>query len=424
MRIGRTSLLSFITKELKKLTESKNEAKQNSDSFIKEMNKNYNYPTDKSVLIMSHKTALETLSNNELFWIVETIDPSSVEKYFDTEEIATYSKSKYNIKPFDIGKISCVEVVKETQWIGVLEDAASFFLELRKHNMINYNPDAQREMTIKKLRDGQSIYSISLDKRALESMRQRYKAGNFISNTITLNIDPYGETVVNYDYNEKTISFENLTHFDIIDGFHRYRALCAEKDDNPNFSYPMEIRFTKFGESKASDFIYQEGQKVPMKKTTLDSFDVNSVENKIIKYMTEELAGFLAKKNIVGRSNSYILLADLSAGIKDIYVSEDKHRIKNDSTSYIKETAKEISSGFNKFEDLDVTCFGEKLSPRVVYSILFCIRYNVEPTEDWLSIAKEFDNKMKRKTITMQSRKLFRETIRDIADSVTKKERR
>lgn len=126
--------------------------------------------------------------------------------------------------------------------------------------MINYNVNAQRTMQ-RVIKGDKELYRITLNKHAVNSIRRSFESGEFIPNTITLNIpeDPENE----FYYNEKNseLVIKNINHFDISDGYHRYVAACQAYDQNDKFNYPLEIRIVSFDNDKVKKFIFQEDQK-------------------------------------------------------------------------------------------------------------------------------------------------------------------
>lgn len=155
-------------------------------------------------------------------------------------------------------------------------------MKFRDAQLINYNENAQRAM--KKVVEGNDVfYQISLNKKAVEGIKESFNNNTYISNTITLNIPVDGEFI----YNGEELVITKLEHFDILDGYHRYIAMSEITNINPDFDYTMELRIVSFTDEKARQFIWQEDQKTKMKKIDSDAFNQNTYSNQIIGMLNE-----------------------------------------------------------------------------------------------------------------------------------------
>ena len=340
-KLARSYLYADLTEAVRGMQFPRNQRSKKYKKFQDELFEKYNYPYIKSILIQD-KTIFETFHDQDLFWIASVLIPDKIEDYFSKTEIAKYSKAKYVPEKWNIEPIDCVEVVPGEQWIGMVPDAAEFFKELRMHRMIHYNPDAQRPMTMMKLKNGKSLWTVTVVKSTVEKIKECFNKRIFIPNTITLNIDPdTPDFTPQYDISTHKLILDGLDHFDMIDGFHRYTAICANKDADDNFKYPMEIRITYYPDNKASYFVYQEEQKTPMKKKDAQTLNTESVESKIIARISRE-SEF---KDKIGRNDSIINLSDMTELITVHYVKGQK----NLGVSFVKDTADEIVSLLGPF---------------------------------------------------------------------------
>ena len=361
MIIARKIVESKLSERFTEKLTDKKTAKSFMQNTVKEMDKRYNYPSDKTVSIINEKIPLDSLNSEEVFWLLSVVLSKEVEKSYTEKEIKKYSSMQYKREEFNSLSIHCLEVSQGEQWIGVLPNAAEFFVNLRNNRKIYYNSNAQRAMTMERLKNGKVLWRITINRGVLKKIRECFKTKKFIPNTITLNIDPDTETEVNYQ--DGILSITNLDHFDITDGFHRYRALCDENDIDPSFSYPMEIRITRFSDNKASYFVWQEDQKTPMKRKDAAALNTESIESKIVRRLNDS-DGCL--QDNIGRNNSRIQIADVVEAIKKVY---DTKHIYN-QPDFIKETAKQINRKWNAFVDEYPDVFTDKYSSEVVMKMI------------------------------------------------------
>ena len=86
-----------------------------------------------------------------------------------------------------------------------------------------------------------------------------------------------------YDAKRNTLTINQLSAFDISDGYHRYVAMCQLKETNPDFNYPIELRVISFPDDKVKQFIYQEDQKTKMRKIDSASMNMSSPANIVLE---------------------------------------------------------------------------------------------------------------------------------------------
>lgn len=348
----------------------------------------HNYPTLRFSAIAFEQVSLDTLTDQELFWLLEQFSPAEIEKYYTEKEIKQYSELKWE-ENNDVIEIPCVEVVKGEQWIGAIANAPEFFKKLRDEQKIYYNPNAQRPMTVEHTKNGKLYWKITLIKRVYQQIRESFKSKRFIPNTITLNIDPDTDTKLEYDEDTRTLYISDLTFFDITDGFHRYKAICEEKDENTDFSYPMEIRITRFYDNKAAYFVWQEMQKAPVKKKDAASLNTETVEYKIVNRLNES-EGYLQDK--IGRNDSEIPVTEMISAVKKFYVKPmEKSKIPYDKTNFIKEVTKEINRNWTAFDEEYPDFFARKLNGKEIEAFIECTKKNVsiEDTYNALNAVRE-----------------------------------
>lgn len=342
MKVAKNIVINELCEEYFQMTLRKD---VNLNVIYTSFSEKYNYPSNKIHAILSRNIPVDFIKPEEVFWLSDILLHKKIKDYFTEKEIKKFSSMRYEEKEFKDLSIPCLEVVEGEQWIGVLQNAPEFFARLRISRKIHYNPNAQRAMTMEHLKNGKTLWRITLNKTVLKKIRQCFNSNKFIPNTITLNIDP--DTDTELVYQDGMLEINNLDHFDITDGFHRFMALCKEWDNNSDFSYPMEIRITRFSDDKASYFVWQEDQKTPMKRKDAATLNLDTVENKIIRRLNDS-EGCL--QDNIGRNNSLIQMADLNEAIKKIYVKPKQlEKIPYDKAEFIKNTSKEINRKWNSF---------------------------------------------------------------------------
>ena len=362
MLIARSILLKDIESKLKKLSVNKNDARKNITKIQNDLYEKYNYPPYNLTAIIQKKNVLEILDDKELYWILSVLDQESVSKYFSEEEIDTYRKEKYS-KEKELIEIPGVEVVDKKQWICAVSDAPTFFSELRKNGQVHYNPSAQRAMRIEKLKNGKILWRITLNPVVLQKIRECFVEKKFVPNTITLNINP--DSKAHIECENGIVTIRDLDFFDITDGFHRYMALCQEKDLNEDFSYPMEIRITKFYDEKAAYFVWQEDQKTSMSKKDAESYNTETIESKIVNRLNNTQGYFMKK---IGRTDEMFNVSDFTECLRLAYKEEIKNCI--DSVGFIKEVSADIDRFWDAFDTKNTGYFDNGITIEQLYIML------------------------------------------------------
>lgn len=216
-----------------------------------------------------------------LFCIIEAISDQLISKYFEEKEIKKYSTYKYDTKKLKFPLKFEATQISDTQWIGRITVKELINLQ----SIIKYNTNTQRSLKRTTV-NGVEVYNIFLNEKALNEITEAYLNKTYIPNTITLNIPED----VDFEYKEGNLIFKSLEALDIIDGYHRYVAMIRAYSADSRFDYPMEVRWTVFGEDKARQFIWQEDQKTKMRKIESASFNQNNPGNQLINMLNQVTA--------------------------------------------------------------------------------------------------------------------------------------
>lgn len=244
------------------------------NTLVTEIEKENNVPTGITMDIIAGRTNMEEDNEFLLFLICNKINPDKVKEFFTENEISFYSAQLYERDEFEFPiDIQCIQVAPD-QWIGAAD--VNFLIELRKAQLINYNANAQRTMQ-RIVRGNKETYKIALNAKAIKEIKTSLAQGNFIPNTITLNMPE--TTDWTYDAKRNVLTINELSAFDISDGYHRYMAMCQLKETDIDFNYPIELRIISFPDDKVKQFIYQEDQKTKMRKVDSASMNMSSPAN-------------------------------------------------------------------------------------------------------------------------------------------------
>lgn len=386
-------------------------------SIIDGMHDNYEVPVGKVMDLLTGRAVLENESEFLLFLFLYHLDivngKHKVNLFFSEQEIDEYSKAKYYVEKFEFPiEIKCVQVNND-QWIGATD--VDFLMKLRTTQLINYNANAQRTMQ-RIVRGEKSFFKIALNAGAVEQIKASFHSGNFIPNTITLNIPESSD--FHYDENKQVLIIDSLEHFDISDGYHRYVALCQERNENPEFNYPLELRIISFSDTKIKNFIFQEDQKTKMKKVDSQSMNMNAVGNLITERLNEDVLFNLRGK--ISRTQGAVDFSTMAMAINYFYCQD-----KDNSMKKVISTEKEIREKLNYItENYPELLDKQTFSNKEVITLIYCLSkmedgYNASSAEadkimTVINKAKELDTKLYQLSPKLKLKKILITTLDQI----------
>jgi len=341
------------------------------NTLVTEIEKENGVPTGITMDIIAGRTDMEEDSEFLLFLICNKINPDKIKEFFTENEINFYHAQQYETDEFEFPlDIKCIQVAPD-QWIGVAD--VNFLIELRKAQLINYNANAQRTMQ-RVVRGNKEIYKISLNAKALKEIKASLAQGNFIPNTITLNMPE--TTDWTYDAKRNVLTINKLSAFDISDGYHRYMAMCQLKETNVDFNYPIELRIISFPDDKVKQFIYQEDQKTKMRKVDSASMNMSSPANIVLERLNTDtmfdLKGKILRNG--GQINfgyaGNIIEFLFFKGIKSVPMNEIvavKNRLKNGINEFVEAHPEWFEKRFD-FKETLILIYGieQDWSPKII----------------------------------------------------------
>lgn len=341
------------------------------NTLVTEIEKENNVPTGITMDIIAGRSNLEEDNEFLLFLICNKINPDKAKEFFTENEIGFYQTQQYERNELEFPlDIQCLQVASD-QWIGVAD--VNFLIELRKAQLINYNANAQRTMQ-RVVRGNKETYKISLNAKALKEIKTSLAQGNFIPNTITLNMPESTDWI--YDTKKNILTVNQLSAFDISDGYHRYVAMCQLKEVSPEFNYPIELRIISFPDDKVKQFIYQEDQKTKMRKVDSASMNMSSPANIVLERLNTDTLFDLKGKILrnggqinfgyAGNIIDYLFFKGTkTAPMNEIVAIKDQ--LKNGINTFIEANPEWFDKRFD-FKDTLILIYGiaQKWSPEVI----------------------------------------------------------
>lgn len=358
MKDTRERLCKTVDKAIKKHLTFKDYV-TNTRKIAAQIKETYNIPVSYTTDYLSGKRSLDEADSFMLFALLNSLEPGKIFDFFTEKDYNKFSVMKYQPETIKFPlEIPAVQIA-EDQWMCVVD--AKLLMKFRDAQLIEYNENTQRTLTRAKS-SGVEYYKITLNKKAVRGIKESLTRGNYIPNTITLNL-PEG-TDFDYSLDKNAIVIESLDHFDIIDGYHRYIAISEIYNDDPDFNYNMELRLVAFREEKARQFIWQEDQKTKMSKVDSESFNQYKLSNTIVNRICSGPYG-----KIIKSKDGIIDAAILSNVLDSTYI---KH-ISRATRSEELRIAKNIEEDLNKLEEQDPTIYDTRWNREFTICVIYCL---------------------------------------------------
>lgn len=296
-----------------------------------------------------------------LFCLTTSYYPALINEYFFPKEIEAFENLKIQKEELNGQlKINAVQI-SDNQWIGRV--SVKDLMLWRNAQIINYNENAQR--TMKHItRRGQDFYQIYLNKKAIKSIMETMKSGNYIANTLTFNMNE--NTYYEYDADTNTLLIDvSEEKLDILDGYHRYIAISKLYNEDSDLDFNMEIRIVNFTESTAQQFIWQEDQKTKMRKSQSDAMNQMKLAN-VITQRVNDSGDCDFYHNIV--PNGIINKGEFAVMVDKVYCI---NIAKKNELEMQKETVKRLVAYLNLLADADKSLLSSSWDKQMVYTAVY-----------------------------------------------------
>lgn len=355
----REKIEESIQRQLRALEKDPSNYRTNINSLVDKLNSKYGISFSEASDLLSQKVHISTVSDFELYAVMSVVNGKLIPDYFTPIEIKKYSTFKVSEEKITFPIEFNVIQVAEDQWLGNI--TAKQLMLFRDTQFINYNQNTQRTMT--RINHGVfESYKITLNRKAVEGIKRSFARNAYIPNTITLNLPDDAE--FDYDEMENKLIITSISHFDILDGYHRYIAISELTNNDPDFDYTMELRIVSFSEEKAKQFIWQEDQKTKMSKADSATFNQYKASNIIAQRLN---SGTL--RGIVNNNGGIIDTAVLTNILDYTYLKGKQDLTRSEEISL----AKKIGKDFEKLENDNPKIFDERWDREYTICVIYCL---------------------------------------------------
>lgn len=344
--------------------------------------------------MITFKKDIKEFTSFQIFCVLWFLDRKSLSKFFTESEINALSKEKIVKEKVTFPLvIDNMVQISEDQWIG--KTTLQMLMKWRDAQLLNYDENEQR--ALRRVKFGNiEVFKPYVNGKSVTEIRASMENGSYIPDTITLNMPDGSE----YEYENGKLTIFSLPNgmFNLDDGYHRYLAMSQIHDFNKEFDFPMELRIVNFENTKATSFIFQQDQKTKMKKINSDTYDINSIPNRVVTRINNDRLGCNIT-GMIGRNNAKIDMGVLSRCISYFYIKEKPN--KEEEMKYIIALQNELTSKFNAITSQDQIFLG-KYSDAMILATIYVFASDI-PVEKYAeSIHSIVDN------LTEDEEKFFR----------------
>lgn len=232
-----------------------------------------------------------------------SVDP---EEYFTDQEIQNAKRYDENVfRNKDLFPFTLHNIVLGNGDFGGFIDVqdGNKLMDGRK---INYNFDLQREPT--KVKRYNSVMMVpTLNKKNVEEITDLLIKGQLVTSTIVLNAvlgtAKMGKELV---YNEKnnTITIMPGTVLDVVDGYHRLKAIQNALVNNPNLQFKFQLLLTNTDVVGAKRYQAQFSKGQPLSEERKRVLNQPSIADKVVEMINtgSDLSGKISQQDKLGVS--------------------------------------------------------------------------------------------------------------------------
>ena len=387
MKIGMEDKLREVLRLALADANADDKVKTFKDQYKTIMYNMYNITAGEATDILIGKLPVELMQKDTLFKVTSVlyelnkttngtfdVKKLNVDDYFTEKEKVEYNqKVDRETQNEDI-------IIKAGNWTKVTDD--QYFIIITpddlmscyiNRNKINYNPNTQRNLTIKETKTG-LVKMITFDSDAYKEISESMENNNYISDILALNVNPdyYAPPrVVNGN-----IVIPNDSQIDCIDGYHRLQGAITTKINHPEWNQPLTFFLFICDEDKAVRYILQQDKKIHLSDEQVTKADTTDAANFIINKLNDS-SKFILRNTI--DENKYIVLNKIITKLfnpSKLYKPEDRQ-----------EAVKLFQIIENNINELIETnnLYNVEITKEMWFIYLYVLKYCIDNKSDFVS---------------------------------------
>lgn len=263
------------------------------------MHDKYNVEHGRTMGIFNHFELVEDLSYDMLYKFMQCLREVAMDRWTELDASGLHPSlyfSKIEEKEYDKpipAKAKETDLVFEDWhktemgnylYYTVYTDANTLRSKIRDYGKFRYNPETQRDFIIIET-GGVPLVKPDIKQDAIESMMESMEDGSYMPVPLIVNANPLENEVTVIERGKKLI-LPMKTKFDLIEGFHNYRAITNLKDKmtslKKDWNMPVELRIVFKNVDGANLIIDQMNKKNHFTEKQAARIDSNSKVNYFI----------------------------------------------------------------------------------------------------------------------------------------------
>lgn len=262
-----------------------------------------------------------------------SVDPRNWYTEEEMKEVRQYSESVNEEESFPVTLEQVLPVnlskgifsaVVSTKTIKAWLDSQSLY----------YNPEIQRQPT-KEIRRGKVRIRPTVHMKNVREMKALLLKGELMTTSLAFNAapltNPDGEELT-YDAKTGTLTINEGTRLDILDGYHRCLASQAAQLENPDLNFNFNVIISNLSTREAQQFQAQLARATPIPKARAQELEASRLSDRVVDLLKSdsELRGKISSGRLrpaKGDLVSYSILADAIEREFDMKVRVDAMKV-------------------------------------------------------------------------------------------------
>lgn len=298
-----------------------------------------------SKLFLLSKVAYEILER-------ESIDPLHYFTDREAKEVLT------NFEGYSSGNVSfpykfeAVTKVYEDDYLTTIK--ASEITLLFENQLLQYNPETQREMRVKFDREtDQVIETPKIHENSVKEMEALYEKDELIPSMITFNARLHsGDEGYELDYDEfnKTLTVKKGSLLDVLDGFHRINAIVRSYRRRPEIDKVFKLNILNYNKGKARRYFAQLNTTNPVGIGHVKKMADKTSGVAIAEYLKDNSefknGGIFPSDSLPPSSNALVTMNTLIDAIDDVYKLDGNRAEEIKTSRYLAQFFNELFVSF------------------------------------------------------------------------------
>lgn len=236
--------------------------------------------------------------------------------------------------------------------------------QLVRSKKLNYNTEIQRQPTRVKRKD-QVILKPTVIKKNVKEIKELLLKGQLVPTTLAFNAATNTSETgdeLSFDSKKRTLTINEGTRLDILDGYHRSLATEQAYSENPDLDFNFIVLITNYTTRQAQQYQAQLAKATPLAVSRVKELEANSLSDTVVGILKSdsELRNRISSSPVrmnqsVGELVSYRVLADAIDREFPMKTKIDAREVGKYLTEFFEYLIGSFPETFIEFEDFDTS---------------------------------------------------------------------